>query len=73
VSASHDGTACVWQITDAGPICLHTLRGHEGTVYCVALAGNEDSQVVTAGADSSVKVWDVKNGFISLVTSLSLK
>ena len=27
---SHDGTACVWRITDDGVVCLPTLQGHGG-------------------------------------------
>lgn len=62
VSGSHDGTACVWRITDDGIVCLHTLRGHEGVIYCVKFAGVEDSLVVTAGLDASIRVWEPKDG-----------
>jgi F-box and WD-40 domain protein CDC4 len=62
VSGSHDGTACVWRITDDGLVCLHILRGHDGVIFGVTFAGVEDSQVVTAGLDASVRIWDPKDG-----------
>jgi F-box and WD-40 domain protein CDC4 len=62
LSGSHDGTACVYRILDDGLVCLQTLRGHEGVIFCVTFAGDEDSQVVTAGIDASIRVWDLEDG-----------
>lgn len=40
--------------------CLQVLRGHSGSVSCVAAAGLE--RLVSGSADKSVKVWDVRRG-----------
>lgn len=62
LSGSYDGTACIWRITDDGLECLHTLQAHDGAIYCVAFAGDQDLQVVTAGASASIRVWDIEDG-----------
>lgn len=62
LSGSYDGTSCVWSITNEGLECLHTLRGHEGAIYCIAFVGNGDSRVVTGGADATVRLWDIDDG-----------
>ncbi|KAE9375280.1 WD40 repeat-like protein [Stipitochalara longipes BDJ] len=62
VSGSQDGTACVWRITDDEVQLLHILRGHEGVIFSVAFARDEDSKVVTVGLDTSVRVWNPKDG-----------
>ncbi|RFU35385.1 hypothetical protein B7463_g940, partial [Scytalidium lignicola] len=62
VSGSYDGTACIWRITDNGLVCLHTLRSHEGRkIYGVAL-NDVGKQVVTAGADAQVRIWNQEDG-----------
>lgn len=42
---------------------LHTLEGHERTIYDVAFNHNED-KLVSCGKDGTTKVWDLKNGTI---------
>jgi len=72
VSASDDRTLKVWNL--AGMIrldlsngrsalkaqCLHTLRGHRGSVLCVADLPRD--RIVSGSRDKSLKVWDVSEG-----------
>jgi WD40 repeat protein len=54
----------VWNSENA--TLLHTLRGHEGTITALAV---NDSHLVSASADGTIKVWDLNRG--SLQNSLS--
>ncbi|WP_369212007.1 hypothetical protein [Streptomyces flavofungini] len=59
LSASHDGTLAVWDITD-GTVRAR-LRGHTGWVRTVAV--DAAGRVAVSGAtDGSVRVWDVPRG-----------
>ena len=37
-----------------------TFRGHEGSVWCVAVVGGEE--LVISGGRDGVKVWDMEKG-----------
>lgn len=69
VSGSHDREARVWRITEDGLVCLHTLQGHTGTIFSVGFAGVKESQIVTAGEDSSIRLWSLEYGYMTLVVS----
>ena len=61
VSASDDKTLKVWTL--ARPRrgqCLHTLRGHRGSVLCVAAMPRD--RIVSGSRDKTLKVWDVIHG-----------
>lgn len=59
VTASHDGTAAVWE-TESGKQ-IHSLVGHQGAVYGAAFSADGE-RVATAGLDGLVLVWDVASG-----------
>ncbi|TVY81596.1 F-box/WD repeat-containing protein [Lachnellula suecica] len=61
VSGSYDGTACLWRVSDTELVCLHTLRAKAGPIYCVAF-NDSAKQVVTAGSEAQVRVWNQENG-----------
>jgi hypothetical protein len=49
----------VWHLPSGEP--LRRLRGHQGTIHRVAMTG-DGALAVTAGADSTVRVWDLLGG-----------
>jgi len=59
VSASHDHTLRVWDITRQTTQVV--LKGHTGPVTCVAL-GDDGSRVISGGADQTVRLWNTENG-----------
>ncbi|GFS17573.1 ribosome biogenesis protein WDR12 homolog [Elysia marginata] len=61
-SGSHDQTAFVWRWKAAKKEidCLYALRGHSGSVDCIAV--NEDGErVVTGSWDKTIKLWTANN------------
>ncbi len=54
LSASDDGTARVWNVTEGYATAV--LRGHDDDVYRARFSADE-RQVVTASVDGSVRVW----------------
>jgi WD40 repeat protein len=59
VTASHDGTARVWDA--ASGKALHVLEGHGEPVYAAAFS-DEGERVATCAGDGRVFVWDVESG-----------
>jgi WD40 repeat protein len=58
VTASSDGTACVWDAQTGKQVIL---EGHSGAVLTVAFS--PDCQlVVTGSTDNTVRIWDVVTG-----------
>lgn len=60
VSASSDGTARVWSTVNAAPVAL--LAGHsDGVNRALFVPGQEPGKmnVITAGADGTVRRWDL--------------
>jgi len=55
ISGSRDRTIRVWD-GDSG-ICLHTLKGHEGSVLCLEY---DDEYLFSASSDQTVIIWDLK-------------
>lgn len=68
LTASEDGTARVWQIpviTDTHVISrgqeVLVLSGHTGKVHNAAW-NRDETLIVTAGSDSTARVWDAETG-----------
>ena len=51
----------VWNV-ESGE-CIYTLRGHEGTVWPLAVIG--EGKWLASGSDNNgtVRVWDLESGF----------
>eukprot|EP00794_Sanderia_malayensis_P012720 gene12720-14025_t len=53
VSCSRDGKVKYWDIDNC--TCMQSFRGHEDSITCVIF---DDTRIVTASQDSTVKLWD---------------
>lgn len=53
LSASWDSTAKVWKDGD----CVHTLKGHEATVWAVLPLEDAEGHILTASGDRTIKLW----------------
>jgi len=58
VTASDDGTARVWSELHGKPVIAAALRHEPGTTVRVALMSSDD-QVITAGSDKVIRVWEL--------------
>ena len=54
-----EGMVDIWNI-DTGTL-LHSLKGHAGDIYDAAFSPDE-SKLITASEDKSVKIWDLASG-----------
>lgn len=65
-SAGGDRAAFLWDVATAQTVRRFsgggTTTGHAGRINAVAFAGAGDALVVTAGFDTSVRVWDARSG-----------
>jgi len=59
VTASHDGTACVWD-SETG-VRLALLKGHGGDVLTASFSP-DNAKILTASSDGTARVWDSENG-----------
>lgn len=57
VSGSEDNCICMWDLVDANLVC--SLTGHTGPVLSVRFF---EGTLVSAGADSTVRVWKAPSG-----------
>ena len=48
--------------------CTHTLKGHLGAVFGVAVSGDK---IYSASQDSTVKIWDIAHGEVTTITAFS--
>ncbi|KAB5575847.1 WD repeat domain-containing protein [Coniochaeta sp. 2T2.1] len=65
VSAGGDRAAFLWDVTTAQTIRRFTgtgTTGHTGRINAVSFGGKDDGLVVTAGFDTTVRIWDVRSG-----------
>jgi WD40 repeat protein len=58
VSGSDDNTLKVWDVKTGE--CVKILKGHFGSVSCVAVLAN--GQMVSGSYDNTLKVWDAQTG-----------
>jgi WD40 repeat protein len=58
VSASQDKTVRVWNVATAREV--HTLRGHNDTVFAAAFG--RDGLLVSGSYDQTTRVWDARTG-----------
>jgi len=60
-AANADGHIKLWPLDQAGGDAPRTLDGHRGFVHALAFDPRGE-ELASAGADKTVKVWDVENG-----------
>ena len=66
-TASNDWTARIWRVSglkateQTQPVCLHTLRGHNGWVRSVAYSP-DGQRLFTGSSDHTIKVWCTSTG-----------
>eukprot|EP00090_Calanus_glacialis_P013359 TRINITY_DN219_c0_g1_i1.p1 TRINITY_DN219_c0_g1~~TRINITY_DN219_c0_g1_i1.p1 ORF type:complete len:490 (-),score=146.83 TRINITY_DN219_c0_g1_i1:545-2014(-) len=56
VTGSEDATARMWATKTEETECLGVLKGHSSYINCV---GVHDTFVITGGADSTIRKWDM--------------
>lgn len=63
-TGSRDHSVCVWRRGAAGFELVAALAGHTDAVSAVAIAGSKGAGLVvaSAGADTTIKLWDVVAG-----------
>jgi WD40 repeat protein len=61
VSAGNDTTVRVWDV-DAGASHCKPLRGHEGSVFSVAVGTVDRRSVIVSSGPQAVRVWDLASG-----------
>lgn len=59
LTASHDGTARVWELRSGA--CAHVLEGHGGRLSAVRAAA-DGRGALTASDDGSARLWDLESG-----------
>jgi hypothetical protein len=59
-SASYDGTIKIWD-AESGAL-MHTLTGHDGSVYYSAAYSPDGRRIVSASYDGTIKIWDAEGG-----------
>ena len=64
IAGDGDGSANIYDVAVSKTI-IRRLRGHDGAIYAAAFC-EDNTRVVTAGKDQTVKVWDVPTGQVSL-------
>ncbi|EKM50100.1 uncharacterized protein PHACADRAFT_32944 [Phanerochaete carnosa HHB-10118-sp] len=67
VSASEDGTLCIFHARDW--TVLRTLKGHKGRVNCVAVHPSGKA-ALSVGKDRTLRMWDLMRGKGSASTKL---
>jgi WD40 repeat protein len=57
-SSSYDDTIKIWREDDDDWVCVATLTGHSGTVWCSDFQKSVDSiRLVSGSDDGCVKIW----------------
>ncbi|RLV91716.1 U3 small nucleolar RNA-associated protein 13 [Spathaspora sp. JA1] len=60
VTASGDKTVKVWSLIDFS--CKKTFEGHTNSIQRVKFFNSDSPQLLSAGADGLIKIWDYKSG-----------
>ena len=61
-SASHDGSARLWDLSEGKELSISPLRGHSGDVRALAFS-NDGRSIMTGGSsDRSIRIWDSVTG-----------
>ena len=61
VSGGEDRTIKLWNLETAEKQQPHILRGHAGSIWCVAISP-DGRKIASASGDYTVKIWDLKTG-----------
>jgi protein MAK11 len=65
LSASVDGTVCIWRTHDW--LCLHVLGGHKDAVTCLAL--HPSGRMALSGSkDRTLRLWNLVEGRCAYIT-----
>lgn len=65
VVGDDSGTVCVWEIEGPKPTLVHAHHPHDAPILKVVALGA--SELATAAADATAKVWDSASGAVRLV------
>ncbi|KAA0172088.1 hypothetical protein FNF27_06123 [Cafeteria roenbergensis] len=60
-AALSDGAVRVMHVSSAGLTGAAVLRGHAAAVSCVTFHGDAPGALLSAGADSTVRAWDLRS------------
>ncbi|EJD35434.1 hypothetical protein AURDEDRAFT_117375 [Auricularia subglabra TFB-10046 SS5] len=65
LASSHYSSVMVWD-KRKGSVPLFTIRAHDAKIYGISWSRTRPNEILTCSLDSTVKVWDVGCGSVSL-------
>jgi protein MAK11 len=65
LSASSDGTLCIWQTRDW--VCVHIMGGHKGAVTCISIHPS-GRMALTGSVDRSIRLWNLVEGRCAFIS-----
>lgn len=69
LSASADGTVCIWRTQDW--LCLHVLGGHKDAVNSVSVHPS-GRMAISGGRDRTLRLWNLVEGRCAYITKPSI-
>lgn len=69
LSASNDGTLCIWQTRDW--MCLHIMGGHKGTITCISIHPS-GRMALTGSIDRTIRLWNLVEGRCAFISKPNL-